>query len=92
MCGATFFGWEKEACPARKAEALVKQIGAASVCWSGSCRASPDRPRGFPSNGCSHFYVGGHWVPEMIHVAGGVDVLGKARRLIPRSLARHCRG
>jgi iron complex transport system substrate-binding protein len=25
------------------------------------------------------FYVGGHWVPEMIHVAGGVDVLGKVR-------------
>jgi iron complex transport system substrate-binding protein len=25
------------------------------------------------------FYVGGHWVPEMIHVAGGEDVLGKVR-------------
>src|SRR5580704_18203856 len=25
------------------------------------------------------FYVGGHWVPEMITRAGGVDVIGKAR-------------
>jgi len=25
------------------------------------------------------FYVGGHWVPEMISRAGGVDVIGKAR-------------
>ncbi len=25
------------------------------------------------------FYVGGHWVPEMIRVAGGEDVLGKVR-------------
>jgi iron complex transport system substrate-binding protein len=25
------------------------------------------------------FYVGGHWVPEMIEIAGGVDVLGKKR-------------
>src|SRR5205814_1094050 len=25
------------------------------------------------------FYVGGHWVPEMIQVAGGEDVLGKVR-------------
>jgi len=24
------------------------------------------------------FYVGGHWVPEMVTAAGGVDVLGKA--------------
>jgi iron complex transport system substrate-binding protein len=23
------------------------------------------------------FYVGGHWVPEMIHLAGGEDALGK---------------
>jgi iron complex transport system substrate-binding protein len=25
------------------------------------------------------FYVAGHWVPEMIEIAGGVDVLGKKR-------------
>jgi iron complex transport system substrate-binding protein len=25
------------------------------------------------------FYVGGHWVPEMIHCAGGDDVLGSVR-------------
>jgi iron complex transport system substrate-binding protein len=25
------------------------------------------------------FYVGGHWVPEMIHSAGGEDVFGRAR-------------
>jgi iron complex transport system substrate-binding protein len=26
------------------------------------------------------FYVGGHWVPEMVAKAGGVDVLGKAKK------------
>jgi iron complex transport system substrate-binding protein len=26
------------------------------------------------------FYVGGHWVPEMIALAGGVDALGKAHK------------
>jgi iron complex transport system substrate-binding protein len=26
------------------------------------------------------FYVGGHWVPEMVAAAGGVDVLGKAKQ------------
>jgi iron complex transport system substrate-binding protein len=25
------------------------------------------------------FYIGGHWVPEMISHAGGIDVLGKAK-------------
>src|SRR5208282_6419489 len=25
------------------------------------------------------FYVGGHWVPEMIEIAGGKDALGKKR-------------
>jgi len=26
------------------------------------------------------FYVGGHWVPEMVECAGGLDVLGRVRR------------
>lgn len=26
------------------------------------------------------FYVGGHWVPEMIHHAGGLDALGKPKK------------
>jgi iron complex transport system substrate-binding protein len=40
---------------------------------------SADRPRVALLEWLQPFYVGGHWVPEMIHVAGGKDVLGKVR-------------
>src|SRR5260221_173340 len=40
---------------------------------------SADRPRVAFLEWLQPFYTGGHWVPEMIQVAGGVDALGKVR-------------
>src|SRR6266850_5201 len=40
---------------------------------------SADRPRVARLEWLQPFYVGGHWVPEMIHRAGGEDVFGTAR-------------
>jgi len=38
-----------------------------------------ERPRVAFLEWLQPFYVGGHWVPEMIHRAGGEDVFGSAR-------------
>jgi iron complex transport system substrate-binding protein len=62
-----------------QAEALVKQIGERLGALEKQLPQSVDRPRVAFLEWLQPFYVGGHWVPEMIHVAGGVDVLGKVR-------------
>lgn len=49
------------------------------------------RPRVLCIEWFDPIYVGGHWVPEMVNLAGGVDVLGKAgekSRIIPWEEAR----
>jgi iron complex transport system substrate-binding protein len=40
--------------------------------------AAPSRPRVACIEWLDPIYVGGHWVPEMVEAAGGVDVLGHA--------------
>jgi iron complex transport system substrate-binding protein len=62
-----------------QAEALVKQIGERLGVLEQQLPRSGDRPRVAFLEWLQPFYVGGHWVPEMIHLAGGVDVLGKVR-------------
>jgi iron complex transport system substrate-binding protein len=62
-----------------QAEVLVKQIGERLGALEKQLPQSVDRPRVAFLEWLQPFYVGGHWVPEMIHVAGGVDVLGKVR-------------
>jgi len=74
------------------AEAVVKQIGnrmgmlEQQLDW---VRAS-DRPRVAFVEWLQPFYVGGHWVPEMIQRAGGEDVLGSPRtpsfRIAPKDV------
>jgi iron complex transport system substrate-binding protein len=63
------------------AEALVKQIGnRLGMIEQQLDRMQPsDRPRVAFLEWLQPFYVGGHWVPEMIHRAGGEDVFGSAR-------------
>jgi len=39
---------------------------------------SSSRPRVLCLEWLDPFYVGGHWVPEMVAKAGGEDVLGRA--------------
>jgi iron complex transport system substrate-binding protein len=69
----------EESCRGPQAEALVEQFGARIGALERQLPASVDRPRVAFLEWLQPFYVGGHWVPEMIHLAGGVDVLGKAR-------------
>jgi iron complex transport system substrate-binding protein len=42
--------------------------------------AGTPRPRVAALEWLDPLFVGGHWVPEMIELAGGTDVLGEARR------------
>jgi iron complex transport system substrate-binding protein len=69
----------EESCCGLQAEALVEQIGARLGALERQVPTFADRPRVAFLEWLQPFYVGGHWVPEMIHVAGGVDVLGKVR-------------
>jgi iron complex transport system substrate-binding protein len=63
------------------AEALVKQIGERLGALEQQLKGvgPADRPRVAFLEWLQPFYVGGHWVPEMIHRAGGEDVFGSPR-------------
>jgi iron complex transport system substrate-binding protein len=67
----------EDACRGPQAEALLKQIGARLGELEEQLPQSAERPRVAFLEWLQPFYVGGHWVPEMIRVAGGEDVLGK---------------
>jgi iron complex transport system substrate-binding protein len=69
----------EESCHGRQAEALLKQIGARLGALESQVQRPADRPRVAFLEWLQPFYVGGHWVPEMIHLAGGEDVIGSAR-------------
>src|ERR1700682_3462244 len=69
----------EETCRGNAAESLLQrirpqlgQMGRAVACTS-------ERPRLAFLEWLQPFYVGGHWVPEMIQRAGGEDVFGRAR-------------
>jgi iron complex transport system substrate-binding protein len=59
-----------------RAEALVKQIGGRLGALESQLADVSDRPRVGFLEWLQPFYVGGHWVPEMIEMAGGEDVFG----------------
>jgi iron complex transport system substrate-binding protein len=60
----------------RKATATVSLDG--SICSANNGRGER-QPRVLCLEWLEPFYVGGHWVPEMVRKAGGVDVLGRER-------------
>jgi len=64
----------------RAAEAVIKQIGARLGQIERLVATATARPRVAFLEWLQPFYVGGHWVPEMIERAGGVDVFGSARK------------
>jgi iron complex transport system substrate-binding protein len=76
------------------AEALVKQIGARLGALEQQLHgiSASDRPRVALLEWLEPFYVGGHWVPEMIHRAGGEDVFGTPRtpsfRISPKDVIK----
>jgi iron complex transport system substrate-binding protein len=69
----------EETCHGPQAEALVKQIGTRLGVLEQQLETSADRPRVAFLEWLQPFYVGGHWVPEMIRRAGGEDVFGSTR-------------
>lgn len=69
----------EETCRGLQAEALVKQIGARLGALERQLPPLESRPRVAFLEWLQPFYAGGHWVPEMIHRAGGEDVFGRAR-------------
>ncbi len=69
-------GEETERSP--RAEAVVEMIGVRLGELEIMVGAIESRPRVVLLEWLQPFYVGGHWVPEMIERSGGVDVIGKA--------------
>jgi iron complex transport system substrate-binding protein len=62
----------------RDAEALAVQLAARVATTDAIARSAATRPRVLCLEWLDPFYVGGHWVPEMVEKAGGEDVLGRA--------------
>jgi iron complex transport system substrate-binding protein len=62
-----------------EAEDLVQKIGARLSDLEQQLLNIRERPRVVFLEWLQPFYVGGHWVPEMIEMAGGEDVLGRVR-------------
>jgi iron complex transport system substrate-binding protein len=72
--------WVGEAtCRADEAEALLKKIGTRLGELECQLEGIEHRPRVAILEWLDPFYVAGHWVPEMIEVAGGKDALGRKR-------------
>jgi iron complex transport system substrate-binding protein len=61
------------------AEALVTSIGARLGALENQLDDISERPRVAFIEWLQPFYIGGHWVPEMIQMAGGKDVFGRPR-------------
>ncbi len=61
-----------------QAEALVKRLGEELGQIARAMHGITERPRVACLEWLQPLYVGGHWVPEMIHRAGGEDVFGTA--------------
>jgi iron complex transport system substrate-binding protein len=57
-------------------ERLVRALRARLAAVADAVGEAADRPRVIALEWLDPPYVGGHWVPEMIELAGGVDALG----------------
>ena len=66
-------------CRGPQAEALVEQIGERLGSLQRQINVLEPRPRVAFLEWLQPIYVGGHWVPEMIGMAGGEDALGSVR-------------
>jgi len=59
-----------------RAEAVLKRIGARLGALESQLESLSERPHVGFLEWLQPFYVGGHWVPEMIEFAGGEDIFG----------------
>src|SRR4030081_2089631 len=64
----------------RAAEVLLERMGERLGSLEPIVARSAERPRVAFIEWLQPFYVGGHWVPEMIEHAGGIDVFGSPRK------------
>ena len=72
--------WIGEATGRReRAQEFVEKIGERLAQIDAHVAQVEQRPRVVLLEWLEPFYVGGHWVPEMIGHAGGINVLGKAK-------------
>jgi iron complex transport system substrate-binding protein len=62
-----------------RAQSILEKIGLRLGEIELEVESTRERPSVVLLEWLQPFYVGGHWVPEMITRAGGVDVIGKAR-------------
>jgi iron complex transport system substrate-binding protein len=60
-----------------RAQELLEKVGTRLGEIQKDLDGQSERPRVVLLEWLQPFYVGGHWVPEMIQFSGGVDVLGK---------------
>jgi iron complex transport system substrate-binding protein len=70
----------EQTCRGRAAETVLEQIGAKLGDLEKSVVEISERPRVAFLEWLQPFYVGGHWVPEMVDLAGGKDVFGSPRK------------
>ncbi len=66
-------------CRGPEAEHLLERIGQKLAEVENQVKEMSGRPRVAFLEWLQPFYVGGHWVPEMIALAGGEDIFGKPR-------------
>ena len=72
--------WVGEAtCRGHEAEALLEHVGRRLGELERQLSGVEHQPRVAILEWLQPFYAAGHWVPEMIEVAGGKDVLGRKR-------------
>ena len=72
--------WIGEATGRRqRAQEFVSKVGAHLAQIDAEVAPIKHRPRVVVLEWLDPFYVGGHWVPEMVAHAGGMDLLGKAK-------------
>jgi len=62
-----------------RAQRLVTRVGVRLGSLADQIAGLKERPKAIVLEWLQPFYVGGHWVPEMVEHAGGVDVLGKVK-------------
>jgi iron complex transport system substrate-binding protein len=63
----------------READALAEGLEAKVGAIAAKAALADSRPRVLCLEWLDPYYVGGHWVPEMVSMAGGEDVLGRLR-------------
>ena len=63
-----------------RAQKFVERIGMRLAQIESDAGSTEPRPRVVVLEWLQPFYVGGHWVSEMIHHAGGIDALGEPKK------------